>query len=262
MLEGCFLFLNAAARTAPQFELELDGDAASGLVRFRLLDAEGRHLGAHQVRIGTGSPALWEGIFDTRSHVERYQGGTIYTDRPATAEDLLERLGVFLGQEVLGSEITARLAAGVHDRTLLVRLPEISGKEEDEDQDRLAAALARVPWEIARPAPGEKALMERNLVVRAVIAGLDAAPFTAPAPAGGEPLRVLLVFAEAPGSRPLAMRLERETLLELFYDEVMPGRQVQGVLAASVRGRLCGTGASVVRRSWRGAAGAGARQRA
>ncbi len=30
--------------------------------------------------------------------------------------------------------------------------------------------------------------------------------------------RVLLVFAEAPGSRPLAMRLEREQLLALFHD--------------------------------------------
>src|SRR5947199_3658378 len=49
---------------------------------------------------------------------------------------------------------------------------------------------------------------------------------SAPPLGGDEELRVLLVFAEAPGSRPLAMRLEREQLLGLFYDEVMPRRRV------------------------------------
>lgn len=69
--------------------------------------------------------------------------------------------------------------------------------------------------------------MERNVVVRAVTAGLDAGSWTAAPPPPDQSLRVLLVFAEAPGSRPLAMRLERETLLDLFYDEVMPNRRVR-----------------------------------
>ena len=45
--------------------------------------------------------------------------------------------------------------------------------------------------------------------------------------AEGEPLRALLVFAEAPGSRPLAMRQEREQLLKLFYEKILPQRRVQ-----------------------------------
>ncbi len=40
-------------------------------------------------------------------------------------------------------------------------------------------------------------------------------------------LRALLIFAEAPGSRPLAMRLERQRLLDLFFDDIMPDRQVR-----------------------------------
>jgi hypothetical protein len=54
----------------------------------------------------------------------------------------------------------------------------------------------------------------------------DAPDDAPPPPSPDESLRVLLVFAEAPGSRPLAMRLEREQLLGLFYDEVMPKRRV------------------------------------
>jgi tetratricopeptide (TPR) repeat protein len=206
------------------FELEITTDASSGLVRLQLRDSDGRHRGAHQVRLDAASGALWEGLFDTRAHVERYQGGTRFTDRPATAEDLLDRLGLFLGGTVLGPDITACLADGVHHRTLLVRLPEIVGKEDD---DLLGAAFARVPWEIARPAVGEAMLMERNVVVRAVTAGLDVGTWMAPPPPQDQSLRVLLVFAEAPGSRPLAMRLERETLLDLFYQEVMPSLQVR-----------------------------------
>jgi len=209
---------------APAFELEITTEASSGLVRFQLRDSAGRHRGAHQVRLDPASGALWEGLFDTRAHVERYQGGTRFTDHPATAEDLLERLGVFLGGTVLGPEITACLAEGVHDRTLLVRFPEPTGKEDD---DLLGAAFARVPWEIARPAAGEATLMERNVVVRVVTAGLDAGAWMAEPPPPDQSLRVLLVFAEAPGSRPLAMRLERETLLDLFYDDVMPNHRVQ-----------------------------------
>src|SRR5262249_35729244 len=58
----------------------------------------------------------------------------------------------------------------------------------------------------------------RNVVIRAVPAGTDpkGASEAAPGVSLGEPLRVLLVFAEAPGSRPLAIRQERERLLRLF----------------------------------------------
>ena len=48
-----------------------------------------------------------------------------------------------------------------------------------------------------------------------------------PARREDEAVRVLLVFAEAPGSRPLAARLERERLLDLFFEEVLPERDVE-----------------------------------
>jgi tetratricopeptide (TPR) repeat protein len=200
--------------SGPVFALDVGTDPDSDVVRLRLTDEQGRQLGANQVVLSEYGAALWQGLFDTRAYVRTYADSVRFTDRPATAADLLEQIGVFLGETVLGPGILAALHPGIHQRSLLVRIA---------PEDRVAAAFARVPWEIARPAAGQEALLERNLVVRMEMPG--ASPAYAPPPSG-EPLRVLLVFAEAPGSRPLAMRLEREQLLGLFYDEVMPGRQV------------------------------------
>jgi hypothetical protein len=74
-----------------------------------------------------------------------YADSVRFTDRPATAADLFEQIGVFLGEKVLGTEILAALHAGTYQRSLLIRIS---------PEDRDAAAFARVPWEIARPAPG------------------------------------------------------------------------------------------------------------
>ncbi|HEY2294282.1 MAG TPA: CHAT domain-containing protein [Thermoanaerobaculia bacterium] len=200
----------------PVFALDVDPDA--GVVRLRLTDEHGRQLGAHQVRLAEHKAALWQGLFDTGSFVRTYANSMRFTGRPATAAELLDQIGVFLGETVLGSEILGKLYPGIHHRSLLVRQPEAL-------EDRLAAAFARVPWEIARPAAGQPSLFERNLVVRMEMPGAATA-WAPPAPGPDEPLRVLLVFAEAPGSRPLAMRLEREQLLGLLYDEVMPRRRV------------------------------------
>ncbi len=182
------------------------------------MDEQGRQLGANQVRLAEHKAALWQGLFDTRGFVRTYANSVRFTDRPATAAELLAQIGVFLGETVVGPEILAAQHPGVHHRSLLVRQPAAL-------EDRLAAAFARVPWEIASPAAGQSALFERNLVVRVETPGASPA-WAPPAPGPDEPLRVLLVFAEAPGSRPLAMRLEREQLLGLFYDEVMPKRRV------------------------------------
>ena len=73
-----------------------------------------------------------------------------------------------------------------------------------------------------RARSGERdTLLERDVVVRV-------APFGAVAVEKGKPVRVLLVFAEAPGARPLAARLERERLLDLFFGDVLPSRNVDG----------------------------------
>ncbi|MCP4664193.1 MAG: hypothetical protein GY856_53090 [bacterium] len=96
--------------TAHDFELDLTTHPDDGLVRFRLRNQDGQHLAAHQVRLVDHGAALWEGLFDTRSHVRRYAGSTRFTERRATAEDLLERIGVFLGEEVLGREVMDALS--------------------------------------------------------------------------------------------------------------------------------------------------------
>jgi tetratricopeptide (TPR) repeat protein len=195
-------------------------------IKFRLSDEHGVQKASHEVRLTDHHAALWEGLFDTRRHVDRYEGSLLWEDasEPETADRILGRLGVFLGNAVLGQEIMDELTRTRQRRTLLVRLPPTG-------DDVLAAAFARVPWEIARPALTAPALMERNLVVRVITedtAQRDAAVAAVAAKvASGETLRVLLVFAEAPGSRPLAMRQERQELLNLFYQEILPKKQVQ-----------------------------------
>lgn len=229
----------------PSFKLFVDPDASAESVRFRLLDADGVQVGAHRVVSAEHAASFWEGLFDTRMHVARYAGSTTFTDVPATAGDLLARLGVFLGREVLGQEILGHLAEGRRQRTLLVRLPETQG---DAAHGALVAALARVPWEIARPSIAGKSLAERNLTLRIATADLDEG-VRAPEPLeDDEELRVLLVYAEAPGSRPLAMRLEREMLDELFHEKIMARRRVRidvlchGVTRARLREQVTEVG--------------------
>jgi tetratricopeptide (TPR) repeat protein len=212
---------------AEMFILDVTTGSAD-VATLRLQDGEGRHVAAHEVSLAAHAPSLWEAVFDTRQHVGRMMN----VEAPAA---VLAKVGAFLGEHVLGRGIAAALAAGRGQRTLLVRLP-------DPTRDGLAAKLARVPWEIAR-APGDTlTLLERNVVVRAAPAGATPAGATpaGAAPAGatparetalaleaGQPVRVLLVFAEAPEARPLAARLERERLLDLFFDEVLPRRNVE-----------------------------------
>ena len=173
-----------------EFELRIETDAERKSARLKLSAADGRHLGANEIRLPEHSSALWEGLFDTRRYVERYEGTLLFDDRPepATARTLLERLGLFLGEEVLGEEILRALARPGR-RVLVVRLPTT-------DEDLLAAAFARVPWEIARLADGTR---PRNLAVRALTAdtaeGEAEIADAARAVSEGETLRVLAVYA-------------------------------------------------------------------
>jgi hypothetical protein len=211
---------------ASLFLLDVETHAADRRARLRLLDENEVHLGAHEVALADHPAAMWSGLFDTRRHVARMRG----VESP---EAQLVALGRFLGEGVLGDEIAGKLAEGVAQRTVLVRLP-------DPTDDRLAAAFARVPWEIARAKGVSGTLLDRNVVVRAVPAGTAAGADATIEVKAGEAVRVLLVFAEAPGSQALAARLERERLLDLFYGEVLPKRDVVvDVLCHGVtRGRL------------------------
>ncbi|MDI3283852.1 CHAT domain-containing protein [Polyangium sp. 15x6] len=100
---------------------------------------------------------------------------------------------------------------------------------DDTKRNQLAAALARIPWELARAPEDPLRLLDRNLVVRVAFGRTADAILNEPVEIGAEePLKVLLVFAEAPGSsRLLAARLERERLLALFFDEILPHRRVE-----------------------------------
>jgi hypothetical protein len=180
----------------------------------RLQDADGSHVATNEVSLDAHPPSMWSGLFDTRRHVSRLRD----VEAP---EAQLAALGRFLGEHVLGRDIAAALAEGVDQRTVLVRLPDPEG-------NGLAAAFARVPWELAR-APGvDGTLLDRNVVVREAPAGATAGRVAVPVEVEADgAVRVLLVFAEAPGSRPLAARLERERLREMFFAEVLPGRNVE-----------------------------------
>jgi hypothetical protein len=205
-----------------EFELQIETDAQQKVARLKLHRADGAHVGSNEIHLPEHSSALWEGLFDTRRYVERYEGAMIFDDQtePATAEVLLERLGLFLGEKVLGEKIM-RALAGPQRRVLVVRLPTI-------DEDVLTAAFARVPWEIARLSDGTQ---PQNLVVRAVTEdtaqGNVEITDAAKAVSEGETLRVLTVFAETTGSRPLAMRREREELRKLFAEKILPHRNVE-----------------------------------
>ena len=205
-----------------QYELYVETRPEQPLVTFRLLNEAGDYKGSHEIAVTPERAAAWEGIFDTRRHVERYEEQLLRegASKPEIADQILTRLGVFLGQEVLGADIMRELTASRQRRTLLVKLPPTGA-------DPLAAAFARVPYEIARLAPDKPSLMECAIITRMVTADTAEGDPAMRAAASDDTLRVLLVFAEAPGSRPLAMRQERQELLDLFYREILPKKRAQ-----------------------------------
>jgi len=209
------------------FRLRIDPRPEEKLAALTLRDEHDVQLAARQVRLADHSPADWEGAFDARRYVRHYEQslreGT--ESQARTAEQLLERIGVFLGHTVLGgqdgagSNLLAPLidAAGNHGRQTLI--VELAGQADN----LLTAAFANVPWEIARSQAGQPTLLDQNIVVRAVAADMPELhdPVAAITLPQDQSLKVLLVFAEAPGARPLAMRQERRELLDLFFDQVL-----------------------------------------
>ncbi|MCP4104201.1 MAG: CHAT domain-containing protein, partial [Desulfobacteraceae bacterium] len=208
-----------------QYELIIKTEPEERLARLRLLDNNGVQAGSNTVRLSEHSPAMWEGLFDTRGYVERYQKNLMDKEgRTATDDEILRHLGVFLSDTVLGKEIMGRLAESGRHRTLLIRLPKTGG-------DIFASAFARIPWEIARAGTDDESLMERNVVVRVVTEDTakqdHAVAEIARQISEGDTLRILMVYAEAPGSSPLAMRKEREYLRGLFSSEILPKYRIE-----------------------------------
>jgi tetratricopeptide (TPR) repeat protein len=197
----------------PDFDLVISADSSTYTAKFRLRDEAGNHLAFHETDFKPFSLSQQQSLFDLRHYVRTYVAKQ--NEAASVAE-----VGVFIAEHVLGDEIFRTLWASEAERTLRIELPGAS-----EDGNALAALLARVPWEIARPAMGKSTLGERALLVR-VVHDMQA-PATEPIALGrDEPLRVLFVFAEARGSSPLAARRERRELLRLFEREVYPKRKV------------------------------------
>jgi hypothetical protein len=193
---------------ADRFDLIIDAGHPSRTAVLRLLDGGGRPLaGEHRVDFSAIPAGQAQGLFDLRNYLRLYVA-------EAAAPAAVARLGVLIAEQILGRDIFEPLWRPESRRTLRIQLP--GAAEED---NPLAAALARVPWEIARPRPEAETLGERNLLVRVVHD--TARPASAPlALAPNEDLRVLFVFAEARGSLPLGSRRE---LLRLFEREIYPG---------------------------------------
>ena len=195
------------------YDLVVTADYANRSADFRLLDEHGVQAAYRSTDFGTIPVGRQKGLFDLRNYVRHYVGAGRETASVA-------EIGVCIAEEVLGREIFDRLYESEAHRTLRVQLPGAT-----EEENHLAAALARVPWELARGAVDHPTLAERNLLVR-VVHDVET-PATLPLGlTDGECLRILFVFAEAPGSRPLAARLERQRLRRLFKREIYPRRRV------------------------------------
>ncbi|AKT39690.1 AAA family ATPase [Chondromyces crocatus] len=218
-----------------RFVLEVETDSPARAATLRLLVPGGECVGEHRIQLDAHPVARWEGLFHPRRYVRRVARDS------RQAEVLLDAVGAFLGRTVLGSQLTHALAAGSEARTLLVRIV-------GETDDPLAAAFAQVPWDLARLEGDLRTLRQRGVTVRVRLArrderaakstdgasipppeGSDAAPRPSAAtlPGAGEPIRVLLVFAEPRGARPAGARIEREELLDTFFREIVPRRGVE-----------------------------------
>ena len=103
-----------------QYELIVETPAEQNYVKLRLLDERGQFKAANEIKLTDHRPSLWEGLFDTRRHVDRYEGNMLWehAKEPETAEQILNRLGVFLGQQVLGDAIFNELTSTNVRRTL------------------------------------------------------------------------------------------------------------------------------------------------
>jgi hypothetical protein len=197
------------------FDLVITADDSRRTAEFTLRDSAGVQIAYRQTDFKPISVSHQQGLFDLRNYLRLYvEEGK---ERAAMAE-----IGVCIAQDVLGQDIFAKLWASQSQRTLRIQLPGAADTE-----NILVAALARIPWEIATPSAvaGAETLSARNLVVR-VVHNMQAPASTPIELRPDEALRVLFVFAEARGSRPLGARKERRALLHLFEKEIYPQRRV------------------------------------
>ncbi len=196
------------------FDLIITADTSNGRAELELRDHNGAQLAYRQTEFKEIEVSKQHGLFDLRNYLRHY---AVEGEEAAR----IFEIGLCIAEQVLGEEIFRHLYGSESQRTLRIQLP---GAGDEENQ--LAALLARVPWEIARPAANQPTLGERNLLVRVVHDMAE--PITKPIDfQPNESLRVLFVFGEAQGSSPLAMRKERQELLRLFEKEIYPNRRIE-----------------------------------
>jgi tetratricopeptide (TPR) repeat protein len=196
-----------------EFKLIVNADHPNLTAEFRLVDGHGSQLAFRQTDFRTFSVSRRQALFDLRSYLH------YYVEEGKEAASVAE-IGVCIAEDVLGEEVFLKLWESTGQRTLRIQLPCAT-----DEGNHLAAALGRVPWETARPTVDRPTLAERNLLIR-IVHDMPA-PATQPLVLNEEEcLRVLFVFAEARGSRPLAVRRERLELLRLFEKEIYPQRRI------------------------------------
>ena len=195
------------------FELNITTDSAQQSAEFRLLDAHGVQLGYKHTNLKSLSLSERQSLFDLRHYLNNY----VEPDRQAAS---MAEVGVCIAEKVLGLAISSQLWASAAQRSARIVLQGAA-----EAHNPLAADMARVPWEIARPSASQPTLAERNLVLRLVHSAQSQA--SEPLHLGAnEDLRVLFVFAESRGSRPLGARQERQALEQMLRQDIYPRRRV------------------------------------
>ena len=122
------------------FDLIITADYPSRTAELRLLDEHGVQLAFRQTDFKTIAVSRQQGLFDLRNYLRYYV-------EPGREAASVAEIGVCIAEEVLGADIFRALAASVSQRTLRIQLPGASAAD-----NHLAAALARVPWEMARAA--------------------------------------------------------------------------------------------------------------
>lgn len=218
---------------AKTFVLDIETDPSARTASLALSDGDGKPIAESDLRLDNQPASMWEALFDTPGYVFRHaRAAGRHDDGPPVASveaEIVEQIGVFVGNQVMGPAILGAISAGGDMRSLLVRVksraPALEGAA---DLDPLASMMSRVPWATARGALGSRSLLERSVITRV---GPHLPASLANSKRGlsierGEPVRVLCVFAEGKGGRPLAARLSRERLSDLFFDEIMPEKKV------------------------------------
>jgi hypothetical protein len=158
------------------FDLVITADYPSRTAEFRLRDPHGVQIAFRQTDFKTIVSPHKQGLFDLRNYLRLYV-------EPGCEAATVAQIGVCIAEEALGAQIFSKLWQSESQRTLRIQLPGAT-----EEENLLAAALARVPWEIARPAMDKPTLGERNLLVR-IVHDMAAPPRNMPHPGSHGKLR-------------------------------------------------------------------------